>query len=643
MATNEPRTKRDGFLGALGGMDSGRHPSLLDANVLAFGINVTLRGGFPATRPRLEIKSLTFPTTETQEWFEDHPLQGYTRTGYRTLQGKTLIVVSIGGRIFTISPQEDFIVAEITPTRSTTTSANFNAPAVDANVAITVTSSQGIYAGYPIYVNGKLYVVVSVSGLIVTATNKTDTPAALISSGALVSFLNVNIPDLPLTWMEQAEQYLIIQNNRDGAIIYDGTNSRRSDLASNEVPTGSAMCYNEEIGRLCVAVNGNEIAIGDIVGGPTGLLKFTETENLSTGGRFRVPLKYGQIKAMSMIANLDRSNGQGPMIVFAEEGFSTFNLPPNRETWKTLTYPPQINMPIRYSAMSQNSVVLVNGDLYYQAKDGLRSFLYAIRDFQQPGNVPISSEMDRIISHNTQHLLKFSAGILFDNRIIFTVSPAPSPNGTYHRGMGVLDLNLISRLGQKAPPVYDGIWTGIRPTGMMTGSFDEEERAFIFVLNSGDANELWELHKVSGYDNTESRISCAIETRAMNFGSPFTMDKLQGLEVWVDKVAGALTIGAQYRPDSAPCWFNFCATKELCAKDMECSDDLSCVALETFNPGYRTRQNFGQPNDECEGLDNKPSRVGYEFQFRLYWTGQCRIRRILARVQEIPEETYPAV
>lgn len=566
----EPGSKTDGLISCLGGIDTGRHPSLLEPNVLSFGVNISLRGGYPKTRPRVSRKALVFENEDDQLLFESYPLQGYTRTAYRPDADKSLIVVSIGGRIFAISPQDDFAVTDITP-----------------------------------------------------------------DSG--------NIPTLPLAWMEQAEQYLIIQNDKDLPIIYDGANARRA--MPGEVPVGSAMAYNEEIGRLCVAVNQYEIAIGDIAGGPTGVLKFAENVYFLGGGKFRVPRKYGPIKAMSMLANLDRSNGQGPLIVFADEGLSTFNLPPNRDLWPTLTYPPQVNMPIRYSAQGQNSVVLVNGDLYYQSKDGLRSFLYALRDFQQPGNVPISSEMDRITSRNDQQLLKHSAGILFDNRLVFTVSPAPSTNGIYHRGMGALDFNLISRLGQKSPPVYDCVWAGIRPTGMMTGTFEEEERAFIFALNDGGENELWELHRESGYDNEDTRVQSALETRAFNFGNPFTINKLQGLEVWVDEVKGTVNMGAQFRSDAYPCWTSFCAEKEFCAQDEECNEDgeLSCVALQSFNPGYSPRLNFGQPPDDCDTVGRKPLRMAYEVQFRLYWTGHCRIRRILAKAQDVTEEIYPPV
>lgn len=569
MAVSEPKVKRDACASFLGGVDSGRHPSLLDPTQLSFAINTTVRGGFPATRPRFSKKTLVFEDEDVQALFEDFPLQGYTRTAYR-LPNTSLIVVSIGGRIFSISPQDNFAVSDITP---------------DAG----------------------------------------------------------NVPTLPLAWMEQAEQYLIIQNNLDGAIIYDGSLSRRA--ASDEVPSGAAMVYNEEIGRLCVAVNGNEIAVGDVAGGPTGVLKFTETGYLSEGGRFRVPLKYGQIQAMTMVANLDRSNGQGPMIVFAEEGFSTFNLPPNRDTWKNLTYPVQVNMPIRYSATSHTGTVLVNGDVFYRSKDGLRSFVYAIREFQGWGNVPISTEMGRLTGRDTQPLLRHASVILFDNRVLFSLSPT-TENGVCHRGIGVLDLDLISRLGQKLPPVYDGVWTGIKPTGMMTGTFEGEERAFIFALNPDtEKNELWELHRESGYDNIDSRVQCAIETRTLNFGNPFTMDKLQNLEVWVDNVAGPVTVGAQWRSDSYPCWTSFCKTKELCVKDQNCdpNDELSCIELQTYNPGYTPRINFGQPSDACDTIASKPLRIGYEIQFRIYWSGQCRIRRVLAKVNEVTEEVFPVI
>lgn len=702
----EPKVVLDGFSSALGGIDSTRAPALLARNQLAFATNVSLRGGFPATRPRLDIKTMLFEDSETEAWFKTHRLQ-YADTFY--LPTGALKIASIGGRIFSID--SNFHVLDITPRMDTQTDQQFTVPPVNGTVDIILDSPSGIFPGYPIHVGGKLYLTtvktplfdgfttLSVLGLstitasrnalatttgatfdiggtiktgdttvgspvinnidtigigldqvivgpdILTVLNRTDTPLAVIPQNTSVSYLDPNDPNQEHVWMRQDEDYWIIQDSLGSAIIFDGATARRA--GDKEIPTGTAMVFNEEIGRFVVAVNGNEIAIGDIAtsnSGPTGILKFTETGYFAEGGRFRIPRKFGKIIGIEMVSNLDRSNGQGPMIVFAQRGITTFNLPPNRESWKTLSYPAQINMPLK-SATSQGSIVQVNGDLYYRAPDGLRSLVYAIREFTGPGNVPLSSELGRIFDHDDRKLLSYSSAVLFDNRIILTVSPLRSPNGIYHQGLAPLDLDLISRMGEKAPPIYEGIWTGLRPTRLLT----DDDRCFLFALSANNSNELWELHKEAGFDNTTSRVVSSIETGAFNFqgggqtpdAASKTAKKLLDFEIWVDSLVGRVDFLLQWRPDGYPCWFDW-ATAQVCIAYEDCPASADeCKPLRTFNPGYATRIGFGQPPDSVESLDFKPARVFYHCQIRLVWTGQARIYPVfLVKAQQVVEPVF---
>lgn len=629
--------KRDGLLSALGGVDSGRSPALLSPDKIAFAINVTLRGGFPDTRPGFFQHALSFDNAEKSAWFWERRLQG--AFVYYSPRGDTLIAVSIAGRIFVINPLDDMAALEITPSGTTTTTANFNAPAVGSDVVIAVTDASRIWAGLPITINGKTYTVVSKSANNVTATNLDDTPAALISSGASVVFLDQNSPTQPTTWFEQAQDWLVIQNDLDRAILFDGGTARRA--AVDEVPSGGPMVFNEEIQRLAVSVNGNQIAIGDIAGGPTSVIKFTENTYLNEGFPFQVPRKHGRITGLAMVANIDRSNGQGAMVAFCERGISSFNLPPAREQWKNLDYPVQINMPLKYSATSHYSIVEVNGDLFYRAKDGLRSFAYAVKEIRSWGNKPQSREMNRVVLKDTVPLLHKASCIMFDNRLLFTLSPHNTTNGVSHRAIGALDFNIVGSMADDVPPLYEGIWTGISPTIMVVGDFGGEERAFAFTLNANGHNELWEFSKDRHFDGNDLRIDSVIESRSMPFGNPVEMKRMASYELFVEKVSGTVDMTLLYRPDSYPCWFSW-GTKQICAKNKECEEDPDiCKAMRTYRPGYRTRLGFGQPPDSCDTSDNKPARLGYDHQIRLEWSGKMAIRKYLAKVEIITEEEYP--
>lgn len=639
MAVVDRNIRRDGLLSALGGQDSGRASVLLRPDQISLGVNITLRGGFPETRPPFIQRPLNFENLEQSRWFRENRLQG--AKAYYAQNGRTILIVAVGGRFFVIDVDDDFSVSEITPTRQTTTTAMFTTPAIGASVLIQVTDGSQVFVGYPILIGDEQYIVTNVSGNDVTATNQDDASGANIASGTIVTFLDPNDPNQPIVWFEQAQEWMIGQNGLDAPFLYNGA-SRRSSTAT-EVPVGTAMVFNEEIQRLCVAVNGNQVAIGDIAGGPTSVITFSENTYLNEGFPFQVPMKYGKIVGMTMIANVDRSNGQGPMLVFAQRGISTFNLPAARATWKDLTYPVQINMPIRYSATSHNSIVDVNGDVFYRAKDGLRSFAYAIREFgvARWGNKSQSREMSRILKKDSEKLLRYASGILFDNRLLFSVSQKPTANGVAHRAIASLDFDLISSMREEAAPVYEGVWVGMQPSLMLTGEFDDMERAFAFAINSQGHNELWEILKEGAFDNKDVRIVSVIESRAMTFNNPLEMTRLLAFELYVENVQGLITIDVKHRPDSYPCWFDW-RTGEICFTHEDCTEDpLVCKTLATFKPGYRTRLGFGTPPDECEELDNKPSRLGYDHQIRLTWAGKMGIRKFVVKSQAISESEYP--
>ena len=54
---------------------------------------------------------------------------------------------------------------------------------------------------------------------------------------------DINPPDIPYFFFQQAEQYLIIQDGISLPIIYNGATCRRSNLSNSEVPVGTAMAY----------------------------------------------------------------------------------------------------------------------------------------------------------------------------------------------------------------------------------------------------------------------------------------------------------------------------------------------------------------------------------------------------------------
>ena len=186
-----------------------------------------------------------------------------------------------------------------------------------------------------------------------------------------------------------ATSHMIIQDGTSSPFIWDGSSASYASDTSNSVPTGTGpMAFGH--GRLWVA-QGRSYVGSDIYGGSNGTLKFTENTYLAGGGSFSVPVSAGDITAMRFAAAPNTALGQGELIVATDDAVFTVNVPLDRTGWSALSDPVQRVALINNGAMSHFSTELVNGDVFMRSRDGIRSVIQAVRDFNQLGNTPISS------------------------------------------------------------------------------------------------------------------------------------------------------------------------------------------------------------------------------------------------------------
>ena len=226
-----------------------------------------------------------------------------------------------------------------------------------------------------------------------------------------IKIADKNPSDIPVYYFQQAEQYLIIQDGRSLPIIFNGAVSRRSDVRNNEVPVGQAMAYGN--GRLWVS-KGREFVAGDIVGGPTSVIQFTENTYIAEGGAFAVPLNTGDITAMKFMNQPDSSLGQGELLVHTDKAVFAVNVPTSRDDWKKTSYPTVRIVAINYGAVSDRSCSLVNGDMFYRATDGVRSYVSSRREWKEYGQIPISREIGPlIVNEQKRNISGISSSVLF--------------------------------------------------------------------------------------------------------------------------------------------------------------------------------------------------------------------------------------
>lgn len=578
MAERAPRRLQDGLSILDGGVDAGRSPSLINRNQVAMAVNATFRSGYAECRPSFVGLPLDWQDdSDASTAFETGQFQGAEY--FKPRNGDALIIVSVGGRLFRISIGPRY-------------SGRDRAQEID------------------------------------------------VEGGA-------NNGRLEHAYMCQAEDFLIVQDGQSQPIIYNGSVARRSDSNRSEVPTGTHMAYG--LGRLWVA-KGRDYIASDIVGGPSGsslynfrdaVLRFTENDYLNEGGSFTVPLQSGNITGLKFISNLNTALGQGELIVFTDDAVHSVYVPPDRDTWKNLEIPLQrIALNVAGGA-GEGSIVNVNSDIFFRSRDGIRSLKMSIRQDEEWGSTPLSREVGFLLEADDKNLLDFSSGVLFDNRLLFTMSPRRNiSNGVYHKGLIVLDFDPVGSLCMKRGPVYDGLWTGLNVLKIIKGKFHGEERCFFITLNGSARIYIYELTKDKvGYDVFESgprrTIKWSVESGEFPFG-----DNREGLkrldtgDVWLDNISGTVTTTVSYRPDQYPVWQTWhswtdCATTGLC--------DTGCTPEPMAMAQYRSRRRLPVPAPTDDLTDNKPLNTGFGFQVRLDMQGQARIKKLRVFAQAVEE------
>lgn len=569
----------DGFSALEAGVDSGRRPFFIGKNQVAFAGNCTFRDGLVKNRPPYNKITLSH-SDDSAAVFGNSRFQGLGV--YDPDQGDDFLVIALDGRFFRISIGSVGAVQEITPLQS-------DGVTLDSN-----------------------------------PSNRFK------------------------TWFVQGENYLTAQDGQSTPLIFNGATMRRAGL--NEIKTGTVGAYG--MGRFWFGTPGGRGFRGyDLVGGPSGspsvrrrdaVLKDTENTFLNEGGDFSVPNNAGPISAMRFVSVLDTSTGQGPLLVLTTNSVFSVNAPVDRTIWKDVTFPIQTISLVERGALSQDATVTVNGDVFYRSLDGLRSFIIAQRRFRQWGNTPMSAEMGRVFDFDSKPLLELGSAVLFDNRYLSTCSPASSDHGIYHRGLAVIDFDLISSMQQTFQPAWEGVWTGIKILQIVKATIQSEERCFAAVLNDDGGIEIWEILKEGIADNGTTRIPSYVESRALDFKSQDQLKDLKGGFLRAMELYDTVDFTLKWKPDQYPAFLDWVSWSE-CATVRDCTP-AECI-IKNLKPQFRPRMKFPEPPEGCDPITNRPYSHCYETQIRLGWTGAATIRSlaILAspRTETIHDDCLP--
>jgi len=492
-------------------------------------------------------------------------------------------------------------------------------------------------------------------------------------------------PAAPHFYFCQAETFLVIQVG-DGLTLplfycaggfpaYGGAQLRQSlgittitvavpAPGINEIPAAGAMTYF--MGRLWYA-QGRNYSAGDIVGNHnsgTLALNFSDsvleiTENpLSLGGDgFTVPSQAGNITALFYNANLNAQLGQGQLLIGTQKTIYALAVPVTRADWintTTNTAPVQTVVQLVNGPVNDRSVVLVNGDVFYQTlAPGITSLFAAVRDFEGWGNHDLSANEWRALSLVDRALLREASGILFDNRMLQLTLPKSLPPGTVYMGILPLDFIPISNfqsISSDFNPVWGGIFEGLQFLQLLVGNFGGLERAFGLTVSEIDGGiDLWELSLslTSDYQNPaiggqdgESRVTWLFESPAYNWQRDRDFKQLVGGELWIDQLFGEAIIQVQYRPDASPCWITWCEFTQCQPRTSAEAVPSVTYPLISYNPDFRSALQFPKPPASCIAATNRPSDIGFQFQIRCVIKGFCRVRSLLLYAVPVDRSIY---
>lgn len=469
----------------------------------------------------------------------------------------------------------------------------------------------------------------------------------------------------------QAENYMVIQagDRITLPLFWDGVNNtmRRSNGITgnlsrpgiNEIPAAGPMDYY--LGRLWYAWTPTKrhYSAGDIVQGPSGTIanRFLDsvlcvTENpLAVGGDgFVVPTQAGNIRALKHSANLDSNLGVSDLFVFTRRTVYGLSVPVTRADWigagsgsGGTTNPTQKLLQINQGAVNDRSVVVVNGDLFYQSLEpAIRSLTVALRYFQQWGNTAISANENRVLQFNDRSLLSHASGTEFDNRLLQTALPKRVGCGIVHQALIPMDFDPISSFGAAKNPIWEGMYEGLDILQLFTVDYGGLQRCFAIVVSRIDGSiNLWEITNSERTDSGDRRSTMIVETPAFTWNQETVLKNLESMELWIDRLYGDVNFKVEYRPDSDPCWYPWSEWRKCTARN-SCEDAHNpvCYPVTQYSENYRAADSLPVPPNNCQSMMGRPANIGYQFQIRITVKGWCRLRTLILHASTRGESPF---
>ena len=449
------------------------------------------------------------------------------------------------------------------------------------------------------------------------------------------------------TWFVQAEDRVYIQNGYQNAIAWDGDltiPAYRLNPYNQKMPIGTVMEY--AFGRVFVSDRFNQIYASDIIFG-NGFTDTTNTENFTEitywaeGGAFATPAMMGNITAMKVMPQIGTNlRGQGELVILTTNGAFSMDVSLPRTLWNTSNIQ---RISLLGRGCTSPYVGLANSELWFRSHDGWAFYSNSQSEFARYFSLrKLSREVNKWVQNDTPWLKQFASTMFFDNYLISTVAPQTTRTvgveglNRYHRGMVVLDLDQSSSPSPDAQLSFrwNGIWTGFRPTQLLSALIENQKRGFGFSFDKDNKNRLYEFtvdYKDDFGPDGNRRIDSFFTTGRYDFNksgltNKFVRKKITGGEMWMSEISGQVDSSVDFRADSNPCWSEIKVPTEYGCDP--CSPVVNgCVPQRGGNRYKRYKFNTPDPS-ECNDISGIPAVEGSEFQIKINLTGTATVDRV---------------
>ena len=531
----------DGQIDWSGGMDSNMNPQLLSSDTVSRAINVTFRSGKVTNRPGFSQLALSDGTSPGLSAFSSGYYQGgmiYSET--RTTVDSSLVCVC-DGYVFKINlstgatdrlyPRTSTGIDNTSHRLDPVSKCYFTRAEKYLIIQDTVNTPL-IFDGDYLYESGvgpslsagaisQIHNVGSGSimaygqgRLFVTNVARTKIYAGDLVYGGSTSQVAI------ISGVYTSPYYRFTTSSDHGLAIGDvvaisGHSSNQTlngTWSVKAVPTTTT--FDVDFGVSTATGTGGYMTKANL-GSASDLLRFTEMTYLNEGGSLQPATFLGKITGLQFLPMQDTATGLGDLLVMCERGIVSLSVSVPRSSWKNTSGFQRIVL-TDVGCVGPRSICSTNGDVFFRAFDGLRTYRNARAEIGLYGQVPISTEMEYIFNSDSQNYLEQVSAVTFDNRLLVTCTPKIDySNSDYSTtgklrpvtfgGIVALDFTSVTGIGAHRSPAYDGVWTGLDAVQLHTGLVAGKPKAFVVNLdytNSGLLG-LWEITRFGDSDQKE--------------------------------------------------------------------------------------------------------------------------------------------